>query len=301
MSKLGFIINGKNGRKQRFDKEFRMVADQLQDYTVDIQVTKSTGDATHMARQMADAGFTHIIAVGGDGTLNETINGIKKSAHPRCSVGMLFYGTANDFAKTISPPKSLPLLIEAIKKDRSKRLDLGLIEQKIGDLYFKRYFINIADLGIGAQVVKKVNESRNLFGADFTFFSAIIRTFFDYSNQPVTCETEDWQWEGRINSLVIANGKYFGSGLCIAPQADPTDGKFAIVITGDITIKDYLKNLTDIRKGRVLDHPKVTYRSAQKLRITSPSLECLIEADGELVGGLPVVISIEKGAINFII
>ena len=300
MLKIGFVVNGKKGRQKRLQQEFKKLSHTSQHLDIVVKETSAIGDATVIAMNLADSGCTHIIAVGGDGTLNETVNGVKKSTKPHCHVGMLTYGTANDFARTIRAPKSLKKLLQLIEKGSSKKLDLGLIEQKVGDLTYTRYFINIADLGIGAEVVKRVNGSSKVFGSDITFFGAIVRTFFSYTNQPVLCEADNWKWEGKINSLVIANGRYFGSGLCIAPEADPSDGKFSIMISGDIGLSDYLKNVAKIRKGKVLDHPKVEYKVARKLRITSPSLDCFIEADGEFIGGVPVMVSVVDRGINFI-
>lgn len=301
MLKIGFVVNGKKGRQKRLNQQFKKLGRTIQELDIVVKETTAMGDATVIAMNMADSGCTHIIAVGGDGTLNETVNGVKKSTKPHCKVGMLTYGTANDFARTIQAPKSLKKLLQLIEKGNSKKLDLGLIEQKVGDLTYTRYFINIADLGIGAEVVKRVNGSSKFFGSDVTFFSAIVRTFFSYTNQPILCEADNWKWEGKINSLVIANGRYFGSGLCIAPEADPCDGKFSIMISGDIGLSDYLKNVSKIRKGKVLDHPKVEYKVARKLRITSPSLGCFIEADGEFIGGVPVMVSVVDRGIDFIV
>lgn len=300
MQKIGFVVNGKKGRKKRLLREFDKFKEQLSAFEVNVQETSGMGDATAIAMEMASSGYTHVIAVGGDGTLNETVNGVKKSARPNCKVGMLTYGTANDFARTVAAPKSLRHLLESIQNDSFETLDLGLIEQKIGDIKYTRYFINIADLGIGAEVVKKVNGSSKFFGGNFTFFQAIVRTFFSYKNQPVKCEADRWQWEGKMNSLVIANGKYFGSGMCIAPEADPADGQFSILICGDISLLDYLRNVRQIRKGHIIKHKKAEYKTARSLKITSPSIHCFIEADGEFVGGVPVTVSIIPGAVAFI-
>ncbi|MBL6447529.1 diacylglycerol kinase family lipid kinase [Fulvivirga sp. 29W222] len=300
MLKIGFVVNGKKGRQKRFNQELDKLDNVIRNLNIIVKETSKTGHAITLATELADAGCTHIIAVGGDGTLNETVNGVKKSSNLYCKVGMLTYGTANDFARTISAPKSLQELLQAIEKGSYRKLDLGLIERKAGELLYKRYFINIADLGIGAEVVKRVNNSSKIFGSDVTFFGAIIRTFFSYTNQPVTCITDDWKWEGKINSLVIANGKYFGSGLCIAPEADPSDGKFSIVISGDIGLGDYLKNVVKIKKGKILTHHKVEYKVARSLKITSPSADCCIEADGEFIGGTPVTVQVVKEGIDFI-
>ncbi|MEQ8927400.1 MAG: diacylglycerol kinase family lipid kinase [Fulvivirga sp.] len=295
MYKVAFILHGKSRRKKRFYKQLQQARQELRNIEFNVVETSQQGHATSLASEFIRDGFTHIIAVGGDGTLHEAINGIVKNYSPDIVLGALPFGTANDFIKSLSTPITLADLFEAISNNNYNLLDIGRIEHHDG----VKYFMNIADIGIGAEVVKRVNSSSKWFGSNFTFFSAIIRTFISYKNVEVKCKADNWEYEGKINSLVAANGKYFGSGLCIAPKADPADGTFSVVISGDISISDYLKNVSKIKKAQILNHPLVQYRSATKLELTSTST-CGIEADGEFIGQLPATISIDERKIKFL-
>lgn len=296
MYKVGFILNGKGRRKKQFYKELNQARKALKNIEFSVVETTRTGHAISLAFEFAGDNCTHIIAIGGDGTLHEAINGLMKNGGADVVVGLLPYGTANDFTKTLKVPESLADLFESISKDRTTRIDVGKIEHRDG----QRFFINIADLGIGAEVVKRVNKTGKWMGANLTFFKAIIQTFLTFKNQPISCTADDWKYEGKINSLVAANGKYFGSGLCIAPEADPTDGKFSVIISGDITINDYLKNVKKIKRGELIQHPEVQYKVATKISITS-EVDCGIEADGEFIGFTPATLSIADRKIRFLI
>ncbi|MEJ2004574.1 MAG: hypothetical protein P8X57_06340 [Cyclobacteriaceae bacterium] len=154
-----------------------------------------------------------------------------------------------------------------------------------------RFFINIADAGMGAEVVRKVNERSKWMGPSLTFFRAILETFLSYRNVQADIRMDKDRYQGPIRSAVFANGRYFGSGMCIAPDAKPDDGIFAVVIIGNVSIADYLKYLPRIKKGEFIDHPEVSYYTAKKIELYSPS-KLELEADGEFIGFAPVQIEI---------
>ncbi len=295
MYKVGFILNGKSRKKKRFFKELAQARKKIKNLEFNVVETSARGHAKSLASEMLHDGFTHIIAVGGDGTLHEALNGFLKKPKSESVLGVLPLGTANDFIKSTQGPQNLADLFEAISQDKIKAIDIGSISYDGGS----EYFINIGDLGLGAEVVKKVNNSSKLLGSGITFFSAIARTFLTYKNQQIACKADNWEYTGKVNSLVAANGKYFGSGLCIAPEAKLDDGKFKVVVLGDISISDYLKNVKKLKKGSTIDHPQLEYKIAKKLEITSDQ-PCGIEADGEFIGYTPATISIEPSKINFL-
>jgi diacylglycerol kinase (ATP) len=295
MFKVGFILNGNNHRKKKFYKELSEARKALKNVEFNVIETTAQGHATSLAFEFVKEGYTHIVGVGGDGTLNEVINGIMRHDNPDVVLGILPYGTANDFVKSLKVPANMTDMFEAVSQEKCSKIDIGVIDLENR----KHYFLNIADIGIGAEVVKRVNKSTKLFGSNVTFFTAIARTFLTYKNQDVKCHTDHWDYEGKTNSLVMANGKYFGSGMCIAPKADLSDGQFSVVISGDITIKDYLKNIKKIKRGEELTHSKVEYKTASKLDLTSTE-SCGIEADGEFIGYMPASISVVPKKINLL-
>ncbi|HNP20147.1 MAG TPA: diacylglycerol kinase family lipid kinase [Fulvivirga sp.] len=296
MFKVGFILNSRISRKKKFYQELDHAKRTLRNVEFTVAETLQAGHAKILTGVFIKQGFTHLIAVGGDGTLNEVINGFMDQYQEEIVVGLLPYGSANDFAKTIRSPSNMVDLFEAVSKERSSKIDVGLVQFQDS----KRYFINIADVGIGASIVQRVNKSKKLLGAGFTFFGAILRTFLSYKNQNINCKTHDWEYEGKVNSLVMANGKYFGHGLCIAPDANLADGQLAILISGDITIWDYIKNVKTVKKGIRVNHPLLQYKTANKLELTS-EVPCGIEADGEFIGTTPATISVAAKKIRFLV
>ncbi len=295
MYKVGFILNGRSRRKKRFYRELNSARQQLREIEFNVVETSEPGHATSLASEFINEGYTHLIAIGGDGTMHEMVNGVMKNYNENIVIGVLPYGSANDFFRSIDAPQNLSDLFQSILDGRNVHMDVGRIEHETG----VEYFNNIADFGIGAEVVKKVNGSRKLLGAGITFFLAIMETFFSYSNKQMLCKTKEWTKQGKINSLVVANGKFFGNGMCIAPEAEVTDRTFEVVIIGDISTRDYLKNMNGVKSGDKLSHPKVEYKRTDKLEITSEE-KCGLEADGEFVGYAPATVTIADETIKLL-
>ncbi len=121
-----------------------------------------------------------------------------------------------------------------------------------------------------------------------------------YKRSYVKFNSDEFRWDGKTLSMVIANGKYFGSGLCIAPDALISDGKFSIVILGDVTILDYLKNIHKVKKGIKITHPEVFYKQSEEVEIIPVESVCPIDVDGEFIGYAPARFTVIKGRINFL-
>ena len=162
------------------------------------------------------------------------------------------------------------------------------------------YFINITDLGIGGVISRKLAGSRKLLGATLTYQAVIISTaFIGYKHQLIKAKADKFEYAGKIMNFIVANGKYFGSGLGIAPDAKPDDGLFSIVIVGDVSLWDYLMNLSTIRKCLKVKHPKLQYFDAEEICIKSESL-LPIDMDGEFIGYSPLKINIIHNVLTFI-
>lgn len=297
MKSLAFVINSRIKNKAELLKSLKSTAKANESFSLAWEETSGAKSAITIAKKFANEGREYIIAVGGDGTIHETVNGIMQSSNVDVILGVLPWGTANDFCKSAFTPTSIVGILAAIESDLHQEIDVGSLDYQGKES--SGYFVNIADLGIGAEVVQRVNSSSKFFGPNLTFMSAIIQTFLTYKNQELAVKTPDWEWEGKANSLVIANGKFFGSGLCIAPDADLSDGQFDVVIIGDISIYDYLKNVRKIRAGKMIKHPEVFYKKASKLEVSCP-VACGLEADGESLGYTPVEVRLEQHKIRIL-
>lgn len=296
-----FVINNKNNRLAKVLPGLRKYCREIQLGSVQFITTQRKKHAIELARQATEKGCDYMVAVGGDGTLNELINGILQSnltANEYPTIGLLPLGSANDFARTAGISNSIEELIELIQSNTSKKIDLGkIILQQTGET---RYFINIAGVGLGAEIAQNLEQSSSVLGPGFNYFRHIIKGFLSYAKKEVSCTSSTWQWKGKLLQMTVANGRYFGNAICIAPDARITDGLFQVSIFGDLSIWDYLKNYGNLKKGVKINLPQVCYHNAREVLLHGND-SCSIEADGEYVGLAPAVITILPKAISFLI
>lgn len=277
-------------------------------YRVRFYETRFTRHAEQLTELALSEGCVFLIAVGGDGTLNEMINGYHRfggAIKSSVTLGVLPYGTGNDFARGLGISGNIDELLERMRRNEPTLLDAGLMEFQHPDGTASiRYFDNIADLGIGADVVSKVNGDhliKRILGGKVNFFFAILFTFLTYKPKKIKVSWEGFSWEGTVLSLVVANGRYFGSGLGIAPEAKFDDGQFEVVIFAKLSIFDYLRNLSKLRKAKIINHPEVFYYRTNQVLVETGGDHVTVEADGELEGQAPVLYTCLPGAMRFIV
>ncbi len=312
--RIAFIINGSIKKLQKTTVAITKIFENF-----DIRIYTSTDEEhyTQLCKEALDDDCNHIILVGGDGTVNKGVNGIINyyklnerkqpndfnwNAIQKIKVGVYPAGSGNDFVKTVYKDTSLKGLKELIKKQSHNIIDIGWVRFQNLQLEKEfRFFINITDVGVGGETVKKKESLPTWLGARFGYFWAITSTIATYKKRSIKAYSNDFFWEGKVINMVVANGKYFGNGLGIAPDASLTDGKFSIVIIGDITLLDYFKNLSIVKKCRKLNHPKVSYHAFNKITIESASKrKVTIDMDGEFIGTAPMILECLPKRINFI-
>ncbi|MCH8317606.1 MAG: diacylglycerol kinase family lipid kinase [Bacteroidetes bacterium] len=314
MKKITFILHGKLRKKDQLKNKINQrLSGQFE---LQYFQTGGPGDGIHLAKLAIEGQTDYLVSVGGDGMLNEVINGcmnctaafmlqsqgVKNPARvSNPIIGLLPFGTGNDFSKTIGMRKDIEQLARLIENDQIQPVDIGEVQYISHEGETKtRYFINITDLGIGGEVVKIVNQSSKFLGPHLTYKKAIIQSFFTYKHKKVSLTSDSFQWEGPILSLCMANGRYFGSGICIAPQADVSDGMIQLVIMGNLSLIDYLKNMPKIKRGEILEHPEVHYEQVHTCRIVPLEGECPVDMDGEFIGYAPIELRVHKHALKFL-
>ncbi|MBT8303303.1 MAG: diacylglycerol kinase family lipid kinase [Bacteroidia bacterium] len=298
--KIVFIINNNNNRLAKVLPRLQLYCHELNTYSAKFVTTQKKKHAIALAKEATENNCDYLVAVGGDGTLHEIINGVLQSDRPANdypAIGLLPYGSANDFARTAGISNSIEALFELIRSNTIQKIDLGKIllqqTQKI------HYFINIASAGLGSQVVQDLEKSSNALGPKFNYFWHIIKGFLSYIKKEVNCSGGTWQWNGKLMQMAVANGRYFGNAICVAPDAKLSNGQFQVAIFGDLSIWDYLNNLGKLKNGIKIVHPQVYYHDVDELLIESTN-SCGIEADGEYIGLTPAIISVLPKAISFI-
>ena len=294
MEIISFILHSKIRGKHQLIRDIKLMLEPR--YELKYYETKKANHAEILTTKALSDGCDYLVAVGGDGTLNEVVNGFIKAggtAKYSSVLGVLPWGTGNDFARSSGNVKDVKHLAELIEKRSVRMVDAGEIEylHENGEST-KEYFDNIADLGIGAEVVSRVNAvylRKVILGGKLLFFFTALRVFLTFRHKRVRVTFDGQHWEGKIISLVVANGQFFGSGLGIAPDAKIDSGEFQLVILGDLSVIDYLKNYGKIRKSKQLDVPEAFYFSAQQIKVESLDTKVVLEADGEVGGTAPVI------------
>lgn len=301
MIKIGFIIHGKTRKKQFLVDEIKRIVE-ARFFQTQILETLFEQPAILLTESAVAEGFSNIIACGGDGTLNEVLNGILKTKQENIKLGIIPSGSGNDFVKTICSPASLSALKDSIIEQKTKQIDVGLAEfvSKEGQSTL-RYFINIADVGIGGVIAQQLTEVIKIFGSLITYQYFVLKNFLTYRPHQIKVIGYDFEYSGNIMNFCAANAKYFGSGLGIAPAADIADGILNAVAIGEVSLLDYLKKLPNLKKCKPLKHPTIKYFTSKTLFFESTNQLVPIDMDGEFVGFLPMKITVKPQAINFII
>ncbi len=268
----------------------------------DFAFTTSANHATTLARQALHEGFDLIVAVGGDGTLNEVVNGFFEGGsliNPNAALAVIPRGTGCDFVKTAGISKDTSEAARIMCGKTIKKCDVGHLTCADGNGgNIERYFINIADFGIGGETVERVNTTTKAFGGFLSFFYGAVSTLLTYKSKEVHIRVDEtYQGETLINNVVVANGQYFGGGMQVAPHAILDDGWFDILIIEHMGRIESLANITKLYKGAHLGHPKIKFMRGKSLFAES-SERVLLDVEGEQVGMLPVRFDLIPAAIN---
>jgi YegS/Rv2252/BmrU family lipid kinase len=289
------ILNGTPSKRERYFSKYRYYLEKA-GFT-DLRITEHPNHAAELAKQAVKENPQALFAAGGDGTLNQVLNGLMASGNHDVALGIIPLGTGNDFARMagILQPDNLIRAINA----GPRLTDIGSITGLDSNgVLTKRYFINVSSIGMGPDVVRRLaTDSRNL-GPALTYLRATLRSFFGYQPETVTASTENWNWSGRIRALAVANGRTFGNQLLVGPDASVNDGLFSTFLAGDVSLPVFLRLLMSIRSGKKISHPQAWYNTCETLRVESRE-EVWAETDGELAVKLPAEFRIHPGAIRF--
>lgn len=304
--KLGIIVNpvAGSGSARRRLPELVAALERAQ-HQVTVLATEGPGHAPTLVHRARELGLDCVAVVGGDGTLNEVCQGyIDAQGHPLegPALALVPSGTGGDFRRTFGLDGSLEEAIRRLNEGTERAVDLGILALTAEDgQTVHRAFINVASFGLGGLTDRIVNSSPKWLGGKASFFLGAARALVAYRNAPV-CVRVDGEvvLESPIFNVAIANGRYFGGGMMIAPDADPSDGLFDVVAMADLTRVQGVALSQHIYKGTHLGRPGV---SATRGRVVeaeplTPGGEVLIDMDGETPGRLPLRASLARGALR---
>jgi diacylglycerol kinase (ATP) len=254
------------------------------------------GHLIELARSAVDDGATLVVAVGGDGTLNEVVNGI---AGRDVDLATIPLGTGMDFVRTYGIPTGFDEAARVALTGSPRTIDAGRVGYRTwGGEQAERWFANVGSVGMSGAVAQRANGMSKALGGKATFFYALTRVFFEWENTEVTVRFDDGsERRGRMHDVIVANGVWHGGGMKLAPDAVPDDGLFDVVLIGDVGKVDFLTTAPKLYKGRHVSHPRVeVVRSAS---VEVDAVEHLpIEVEGEQVGTTPAIFELVPGALR---
>jgi YegS/Rv2252/BmrU family lipid kinase len=235
----------------------------------DLHFTNEPMEAIDVAKMGIEAGFSHIVAMGGDGTINEVTNGLLGSD---ATLAVIPAGTGNDFIRMLGIPSDPMQAIDTLLDGAPRTMDLGQVDGE-------RCFVNGLGIGLDAQVARDVLKMERLRGAP-AYLTAAVREVFRFRAFPVTLATREEQLELTCLSLGVANGIFAGGGFKLAPRADINDGLIDISALGDYPKLERLYRLPKVRAGKHADWKNVTYRQTSEVTISSTK-KLIAHVDGE--------------------
>lgn len=266
------------------------------------EFTKVRGDAFKFASLGAKDGRQLIIACGGDGTISEVANGILESGVD-IELGVLPSGTGGDFQKSLKIPARIQDAVTLLRNGRTRRIDVGRVTYlNHSGVEESRYFLGVASFGMSGEVIRRVKENdSNLLSGKLAFGLAMLQTTLTKENTSAYVQIED-QRERRLTvaNLCVANGRYFGGGMKIAPEAKLDDGQFDVVTIGDLGALKILTNAHQLYLGTHLGMKQVHHVLAKRIaaRPITKDEKIAIEVDGELPGRLPAKFEIIPNALR---
>jgi len=307
MEKVHVIVNPTSARgktEARWQSIKEIIRHHYRDYRYIF--TEKPREATEITNDLLIQGYDLIIGVGGDGTLNEITNGFfqknsSKVVNEDASMGIVPSGTGSDFIRLLKIPRDFQKSVALIKNSRVRKIDVGKITflPRAGKEKSDQYFINVADFGLGAEVVRHLSAIPTLERTPYFYYKGLLSTIKSYRSKKVKVVIDDKEEiEGYFLIGAVANGKMFGGGMIIAPKAEPDDGYFDVALVEDMTRFEVVRNSVKLYRGTIEKNPKVSIRRARKIRVFSDE-EVNIEYDGEIGQTLPAEFQVIEKVLNF--
>lgn len=264
----------------------------------ELRPTERRGQAAELAREAIGEGHRFLVAAGGDGTIHEVVNGMMGESgplNPEAVLGIISAGSGSDFIRTFGLPSEPADAVRHLPGDNLYRIDVGRVAHTVGGETRTEYFPNIAEAGLGGEVVRRAEGLPRSLGRVRYLLSFWIALGLSRSTEGRVL-LDDRVYEGRITNLVVANAQFFGGGMRIAPKANPADGRFDVLVQSG-SKADYVAGITKVFKGEHLPSPAIKEYYAKRVEVRSER-PLRVEADGEVLGVTPAVFEIVPGAVN---
>ena len=258
----------------------------------EIRFTKGPADATRIAAEAIGQGFKYLVAVGGDGTVHEVLNGMMDETGPKDAEVVLAVipgGSGCDFIKTFGLPPDPADSVTHLAGEPFFEVDCGRLTYEQDGKTLVRYFANIAEAGLGGEVVRRAERLPRWVGR-VRYLLSFWMTLGRFKPAMGKVQMGGKEYDGSITNLVVANAQFFGGGMRIAPKAHPADGKFDVLIQRGSKM-DYVKGVSKVFKGEHLPSPAIKEYLMPKVEVHS-DIPLQVEADGEVLGFTPATFEI---------
>jgi YegS/Rv2252/BmrU family lipid kinase len=268
---------------------------------VDLRFTEAKGDGRRIAREEATAGRGLIVAMGGDGTISEVADGLL-AAGGRSELGIIPRGTGGDFRRSLDLDDDVGEAARRIREKPARTIDAGLVSFVADDgSQAERHFINVVSLGFSSDVARRANASSKRLGGRVAFLSATVRSLVAYDNVDVVVSLDDGpERRMRLVLAAVGNGRFFGGGMKICPEAILDDGLFDLVTVGDLGRIGAMANMHRLYSGNHLTMQEVQGTRLRRMKVVPAEREAKIplEIDGETPGHLPASFQLLPGALR---
>jgi diacylglycerol kinase (ATP) len=251
----------------------------------DALISEGPGQLTSLAADAVAGGATRLVVVGGDGSVNEVVNGIADAQGVELAV--IPRGTGWDFVRTFDIPRNVDAAVDVALTGSVREIDLGAVTYRAWSGEEARsVFANVASAGISGAIAQRANESSKALGGKVSYYWATLAVFFGWQTGEMRVTVDGESRNGKMIDAVVCNGRYLGGGMMMCPEAEPDDGVFDVLLIGDVTKRDLLLVLPKTYKGNHLPHPRLELLRGKVVSVESAE-PLPIELDGEQPGTTP--------------
>ncbi len=289
MRKIAIIVNPVAGNGKTIDT-LPIIKDVFNKYkdTIELKIvlSKNKGDVTALANTISKEGINEFIAVGGDGTLSELINGLDYSINIIYKVGIIPWGTGNDFIKSLNNEKNIVKILKNVIENRVRIVDLGKVNE--------HYFINVCSFGIDGPIIRDTEKLKKVFPGHPAYLISTLKSGLVFKAQQTKVTVDDREYKGNMILIAVGNGKYIGGGMNVCPDAKIDDGLFEVCLVNNVSKLKFMKEIGKVYKGRLGEVEEVIYDRGKEISIEVEGAQYQINVDGNLIGTTPSKIRFSK-------
>jgi len=273
---------------------------------MELVFTKSRGHATELARDAIESGHRHILAVGGDGTNNEVINGILQqgSVSPlEVCYTLLPIGTGNDWIRTMGIPREMDAWLEMFEKGQTTIQDVGHVEYTREGKVEQRYFANVAGMSFDAYVARFLDENKGFIGGPLAYYLALVKCLAKFKLPLTRVCADGFELEDHLYTINAGIGRYSGGGMELVPHAITDDGLLGLTVAKKLSKLGVLLATPYFYNGKIERHPRVEVHSARTIEVKAMHEDHPVglEVDGEFLGYTPVTFSVLEKSLNVLV